>query len=72
MAEMALMSGKAIDDYKPPPARWRTRPASRLINTMLYISDRSDGGKLPTEEVDMAGVVRNACELFQPWPRTRE
>jgi len=34
---------------------------------MLYISrTEATAGKLPTEEVDMTGVVRNACELFQP------
>jgi signal transduction histidine kinase len=38
-----------------------------MINTMLYISQtEAAAGKLPTEEVDMTGVVRDACELFQP------
>jgi signal transduction histidine kinase len=34
---------------------------------MLYISQtEATTGKLTTEEVDMARVVRDACELFQP------
>jgi len=69
MAEMALTTGKAIDEYEAAAAS-TVEDCDRLlemINTMLYISQtEATAGKLPTEEVDMTGVVRNACELFQP------
>jgi len=38
-----------------------------MINTMLDISEAEAGvAKLAVEEVDMAQVVREACDLFQP------
>ena len=38
-----------------------------MINTMLDISEAEAGvAKLAIEEVDMAQVVREACDLFQP------
>jgi heavy metal sensor kinase len=38
-----------------------------MINTMLDISEAEAGvAKLALEEVDMAQVVRDACDLFQP------
>ena len=71
MAEMALTTGKAIDEYEAAAAS-TVEDCDRLlemINTMLYISQteaQATAGKLTTEEVDIAGVVRDACELFQP------
>jgi heavy metal sensor kinase len=69
MAEMALTTGKAIDEYEAAAAS-TVEDCDRLlemINTMLYISQAEAAAeKLPTEEVDMTGVVRDACELFQP------
>jgi heavy metal sensor kinase len=69
MAEMALTTGKAIDEYETAAAS-TVEDCDRLlemINTMLYISQtEATAGKLATEEVDMTRVVRNACELFQP------
>jgi heavy metal sensor kinase len=69
MAEMALTTGKSIDEYEAAAAS-TVEDCDRLldmINTMLYISQtEATAGKLPAEEVDMAGVVRKACELFQP------
>jgi len=38
-----------------------------MINTMLDISEAEAGvAKLVTEELDIAEVVRDACDLFQP------
>lgn len=38
-----------------------------MINTMLDISEAEAGvAKLAIDEVDMAQVVRDACDLFQP------
>ena len=69
MAEMALTTGKAIDEYEAAAAS-TVEDCDRLlemINTMLYISQtEATAGKLTTEEVDMTRMVRDACELFQP------
>jgi heavy metal sensor kinase len=69
MAEMALTTGQAIDEYEAAAAS-TVEDCDRLldmINTMLYISQtEATAGKLATEEVNMAGVVRDACDLFQP------
>jgi heavy metal sensor kinase len=69
MAEIALTTGKAIDEYEAAAAS-TVEDCDRLlemINTMLYISQtEATAGKLATEEVDITGVVRDACELFQP------
>jgi heavy metal sensor kinase len=69
MAEMTLTTGKAIDEYEAAAAS-TIEDCDRLlemINTMLYISEtEAMRGKIAMEEVDMTGVVRNACELFQP------
>jgi heavy metal sensor kinase len=70
MAEMALTTGKAIDEYEAAAAS-TVEDCDRLlemINTMLYISqaEAAAAEKLPMEEINMTGVVRDACELFQP------
>jgi heavy metal sensor kinase len=69
MAEMALTTGKSIDEYESAAAS-TVEDCDRLlemINTMLYISQTEAAAeKLPMEEVNMTGVVRDACELFQP------
>jgi len=69
MAELALTNGQGVDEYAAAAAS-TIEECDRLlemINTMLYISQtEATAGKLPTEEVDMTGVVRSACELFQP------
>jgi heavy metal sensor kinase len=69
IAEMALTTGKAIDEYEAA-AGSTVEDCDRLlemINTMLYISQtQAAADKLPMEEVRMAGLVRDACELFQP------
>jgi len=39
----------------------------QMINTMLEISETEAGvAEFAKEEVDMAGVIQGACELFQP------
>ena len=69
MAEMALTTGKAIEDYETAAAN-TIEDCDRLlemINTLLYISQtEATGGKLAVEEVDVGGIVRDAYELFQP------
>lgn len=69
IAEMTLTAGKSIEEHESAAAN-TIEQCDRLlemINTMLYISEVEAGaGKLTTEEIDMARVVRDACELFQP------
>jgi heavy metal sensor kinase len=69
MAEMALTTGNTIHEYEAAAAS-TVEDCDRLlemINTMLYISQtEATAGKLATEEIDITGVVRDACELFQP------
>jgi signal transduction histidine kinase len=69
MAEMALTSGKDVDEFESAAAS-TVEDCDRLlemINTMLYISQtEATAGRIAMEEVDMASVVRDACELFQP------
>jgi signal transduction histidine kinase len=69
MAEMALTSGKAIEEFETAAAS-TVEECDRLldmINTMLYISQtEATTGRQTMEEVDISRVVRDACELFQP------
>jgi heavy metal sensor kinase len=69
MAEMAVTTGNTIHEYEAAAAS-TIEDCDRLlemINTMLYISQtEATAGKLASEEVDITGVVRDACELFQP------
>lgn len=69
MAEMALTTGKTVEEFEAAAAS-TVEDCDRLlemINTMLFISQtEATAGKLATEEVDMTGVVHDACELFQP------
>src|SRR5262245_57051569 len=69
MAEMALTTGKDIHEYETAAAS-TVEDCDRLldmINTMLYISQtEATAGKVATEEVNVANVVRDAYELFQP------
>ncbi len=69
IAEMTLTSGKSTDEYEAMAAN-TVEECDRLlemIETMLDISELEAGaGKLSLEEVDMAMVVEDACELFEP------
>lgn len=68
-AEIALSNGKSLDEHENAAAS-TIEECDRLlemINTMLYISQAEAATEpLPTEEVDISGLVRSACELFQP------
>jgi heavy metal sensor kinase len=69
IAEMTLTAGKSIADHESAAAN-TIEQCDRLlemINTMLYISEAEAGAQtLTMEEINMARVVRDACELFQP------
>ena len=69
VAEMTLTSGKSLGEYESMAAN-TIEECDRLlemIETMLAISELEAGASnLAMEKVDMAGVVEDACELFQP------
>jgi heavy metal sensor kinase len=67
-SEMALTTS-SVDEHKTIAAGI-IEECDRLlgmINTMLDIAEAESGaGELVSEEVDMADMIRRACELFQP------
>jgi heavy metal sensor kinase len=69
IAEVTLTHEKSISEYENMAAS-TIEECDRLldmINTMLMISKTESGiDKLPSEEIDLAGLVREACELFEP------
>ena len=69
MAEVTLTTGKSLGEYENMAAS-TIEDCDRLldmINTMLLISKTEAGVEKPSrEEVDIAALIRKACELFQP------
>ena len=69
IAEVTLTTAKSLSDYEIMAAS-TIEECDRLldmINTMLMISKTESGvDKLPHEEIDLAGLVQKACELFEP------
>jgi signal transduction histidine kinase len=67
MAEIALTTGKSMVEYEAMAAS-AIEECDRLlsiINTMLMISKTEAGVEKPSrEKIDLAGLVREACELF--------
>ncbi len=74
VAEVTLTTGKSVGEYESMAAS-TIEECDRLldmINTMLMISEAEAGvGRLNREEMDIGGVVRDACELFQPMAEDR-
>jgi heavy metal sensor kinase len=68
-AEMALTTSSSVDEHKAIAAGMIEECDHLLgmINTMLDIAEAESGaGKLVLEEVDIADMIRRACELFRP------
>ena len=69
LAEVTLTSGKAVSEYETMAAS-TIEECDRLldmINTMLMISKAEAGVEtLYRERVDLSGLVRDACALFEP------
>jgi heavy metal sensor kinase len=69
IAEVTLTTGKSLNEYESMAAS-TIEECDRLldmINTMLMISKTESGvDKLSREEIDVTGLVQEACELFQP------
>ncbi len=68
-AEVTLTSGKTLGEYEGMAAS-TIEECDRLldmINTMLMISKTESGVEtFPSADVDLTGIVRQACELFEP------
>jgi len=68
-AEVTLASGKTLGEFEGMAAS-TIEECDRLldmINTMLMISKTESGvEKIPSADVDLTGIVRQACELFGP------
>ena len=69
IAEMTLTTGKSVGEYETMAAS-TINECDRLlemVNTMLDISEAEAGAsKVKMEKTNMAWIVRDACELFQP------
>jgi len=69
IAEMTLTTGKSLEEYQTLAAT-TIEECDRLlevVNTMLDISEVEAGaGTLKMERLDLGGVLRDACALFQP------
>ena len=69
IAEMTLTAETSVSDYETMAAN-TIEECDRLlgmINTMLDITEAETGArKLSMAEIDIAGVLRDACELFHP------
>ncbi len=69
MAEVTLTSGKSLNEYEGMAAS-AIEECDRLlhmISTMLLISKTESGvDRFPGKDVDLSGIVRQACELFEP------
>jgi len=69
IAEVTLTTGKSLGEYEAMAAS-TIEECDRLldmINTMLMISKAEAGvDHLTREEIDLAGVVQEACRLFEP------
>ena len=68
-AEITITSGKTLDEYENMAAS-TIEECDRLldmINTMLMISKTESGAyKFSSEDIDLSGLIREACELFSP------
>jgi signal transduction histidine kinase len=69
LAEVTLTTGKSPDDFESMAAS-TIEECDRLldmINTMLVISKTEAGvEKVSHDKVDIAALIGNACELFEP------
>jgi len=69
IAEVTLITAKSLGEYEAMAAN-TIEECDRLldmINTMLMISKAEAGvDHLTREEIDLAGVVQEACRLFEP------
>ncbi len=69
VAEMTLSTGNSMNEYEEMAANTieECDHLLKMINTMLDVSEAEAGAsKLSFEQIDMASIVRDACELYQP------
>jgi heavy metal sensor kinase len=69
IAEVTLTTGHSLNEYESMAAN-TIEECDRLlgmINTMLMISKAESGvDKVSREEIDLTGLIQEACELFEP------
>jgi len=69
VAEVTLANARSTEEYINMTAEIieQCDKMLEILNTMLIISETEAGAeKLKLEEVDIAKVIRDACELFEP------
>jgi heavy metal sensor kinase len=69
IAELTLITSKSMDEYKDMAANTieECDHILEMVNTMLDISETEAGANnFKIVKTDMAELVREACELFQP------
>lgn len=69
IAEMTLITGKSMDEYKDMATNTveECDHLLEMVNTMLDISEVEAGASKRTlDKSDMSGIVRDVCGLFQP------
>jgi heavy metal sensor kinase len=69
IAELTLTTSKSMDEYKDMAANTieECDHLLEMVNTMLDISETEAGANnFKMVKTDMADLVRDACELFQP------
>jgi heavy metal sensor kinase len=69
IAELTLITSKSMDEYKDMAANTieECDHLLKMVNTMLDISETEAGANnIKLVKTDMAKLVRDACELFQP------
>jgi heavy metal sensor kinase len=75
LAEVTLTTGATVCEYENMAAD-TIEECDRLldmINTMLMISRTEAGvGNMHLEKIDMAAIVKEACELFRPMAEDRQ
>ncbi len=75
VAEITLTTGTSVDEFRTMGASI-IEDCDRLlgmINTMLMISKTEAGvGAIEQEQVDLAAMVQDACELFRPIAEDKE
>ncbi|MDI6792469.1 MAG: ATP-binding protein [bacterium] len=75
VAEVTLTNAKSTEEYITMTAEIieQCDKMFEILNTMMFISETEAGAeKLKREEVDVAEVIRNACELFEPVAEKKE
>ncbi len=75
VAEVTLTNARSTEEYITMTAEVieQCDKMLEILNTMMFISEAEAGAeKLKLEEIDVARVIREACELFEPVAEKRD